>query len=90
MNIDFKITAWERVSIPDEHKDLILEKLKSKEIESSNELIEFCQSLNPEIDSTFEGTIPETDEQMLVSENGGEATIELLFYGETIFTNKEL
>ena len=72
LNIDFKITTWERVSVPTEHKDKVLEALNSGEIQTSNDLIEFIE------DANFDGIMEETSEQLTVEDNGNQPTIEII------------
>ena len=83
MNIDFKITSWERVSVDDDQKDLIIKALERDEIQSSNDVIELLGDK-----ATFEGVMPETDEQMVTHENDYQSTIEVLVDTETVYTNE--
>jgi hypothetical protein len=82
--IDFKITTWERVSVPDDQLDEIIEQIKNGEINSSSDLCDECE------DASFEGTIDETAEQMSPSENDGQSTIEAFKDdGESVYDNGE-
>lgn len=72
MYLDFKVTAWERVFIPEENKDEVLRLLKDGQILTSNDAI-----VHFEEEALFEGVIMETEEQMVVHENSGFSTIEL-------------
>ena len=76
MQIDFKITTWERVEIEDAFLEEIKSKLEDNTIYSANSLIEYCDKNN--IDCTYEGVVLETDHQLTPEENNGEATIEIL------------
>ncbi len=77
MEVDFKITTWERVTIDDDSKlEEIKTKLEDKTIQTSNDLIAYCESNN--IDVSFEGTVFEAEEQITTEENSGCATIEVL------------
>ena len=71
MNIEFKITSWERVIIPEELEEIVLERIKSGDITSSAELLEEFG------DCTFDGVIDEVTEQMSVKQNNGYSTIEV-------------
>ena len=72
MYAEFKITNWERVRVPSEIEDEVMEKIKSGEIESSNELLEEY----PEC--TFEGEMEDcVADQMSLEANGGFSTIEV-------------
>lgn len=71
MHVDFKITAWERVDIPDEIKDEVMSMLDSGEISTANDIIEKF----PE-EAVYSGVIDGTGSQMTLTENGGVATIE--------------
>ena len=77
MQIDFKITTWERVEIEDE---FVLEQIKSRledgTIHSSNSLIDYCENNN--INCEYRGIVLETEHQLTLEENNGEATIEIL------------
>jgi len=70
MHVDFKITAWERVFIPEGHEQEILDKIKSGEIDSANGVFE------TDLDCPIE-RLTETDEQMTPEENGGQCTLEV-------------
>lgn len=75
MYIDFKITQWERVRIPDEIGADIPLKVRKGEITCAGDIFKQYN----DGDFFFE-PISDTDEQMEVSENGGSPTIEV--YGE--------
>jgi|19_taG_2_1085344.scaffolds.fasta_scaffold00052_49 hypothetical protein len=72
MYIDFKITTWERVEIPPEREKEVLTKLKSGEIECSNDL----WSMDMNMDLTYE-TLDDTSVQMTPKENLSSPTIEV-------------
>jgi penicillin V acylase-like amidase (Ntn superfamily) len=82
MYIDFKITAWERVTIPDELKTEVLRKLKSGEITSSNTLYNAvdCEDLFYQIQD-------DSGSQLSVEENEGDETICAYDEMEEIFSN---
>ena len=86
VKINFKVTSWESVNIPDEHLDEVLAALENGYILTSNDLVEFVDNLDGH--SEYE-MIPESETQLTVEENGGDATIEVI--GESfrpIWTNK--
>jgi len=72
MYIDFKITVWERIMIPSEKEKEVLERIKSKELESSNDLFNFIEGF----DGDYE-MLDDTSMQMTVKENSSEPTIEV-------------
>lgn len=83
MNVDFKIKAWERVTVPDERKDEVIQALKNGKILTANDLITFLDDQD-ERAYEYEGVVPETEEQMVVSENNGHATIEVISHDEEV------
>lgn len=72
MHVDFKITAWERVQIPEEMEEEVLKGLKDGTIQNSNDLFELVEAKG----GSYDGIIAETEEQILPSENDGQPTIE--------------
>jgi len=76
MYIDFKITTWERIEIPEEHKEKVLKAIKNKEITSTNDMFDkFSNDFQISLED-----LSEVDEQMTPEENNGCSTIEV--YGE--------
>ena len=73
--INFKVTSWEGVEIPDEHLDEVLAALENGAIMTSSDLVEFVDDLGGY--SEYE-MIPESETQLTVEENGGDATIEVI------------
>lgn len=77
MKADFKVTAWERVTVG-EVSDAIKELLKAKfadgTISNADELIEFCES--EDIPYGYGGIVEGSEVQMKPEENSGFATIE--------------
>jgi hypothetical protein len=80
--VDFKITAWERVSIGDERLDEVLEKIKNGNIQTSTDLF---YTLND--DCSNEGILYETGEQLSLQDNDGYSTIEIIQDGRTLYGN---
>lgn len=74
MYLDFKVTSWERLYIPEELSKQVEEKLKSGEIQTANDVI----GLFGDRGVDYEGIIEGVEEQMTVEENGGSSTIELI------------
>lgn len=82
MHVDFKITTWERVYVPDGKEDEFMELLKNRSIESAFDM--FIQDENCWIER-----VDEADEQMTPEENGGCSTLEVYLdkCTEPVFTN---
>lgn len=74
MYLDFKVTAWERVFVPDNLKQELLKQLKDGKILSSNDVLDLEDSTG----IYFNGMIAGTEEQMIPEEQDGFSTIELL------------
>lgn len=72
MDIDFKITAWERVSIPEKYREEVEHALKNGKIQTAYDLI-----LMFEEDVDYKGVLAETETQLIPEENEGFATIEV-------------
>jgi hypothetical protein len=80
MHIDFKVTSWERVVFDKEHEEAVLEALKNKTINCSNDLVNFLAERG---DHNFDcDNVLESNEQMTLEENDNQSTIE--FYGDKI------
>ena len=77
MHVDFKIEAWERVKIPENQEEAVLEALKTGKVQTSNDLVNFLADKGG---ADYDGMIPETEEQMCIEENDGQSTIQ--FYPE--------
>lgn len=82
MKFDFKVTTWERLTVPQEDEQRVLEGIKDGSITSGDDI--YGLNIDAECETLFE-----TGEQMSVKENGGCATIEVLEDTETIYTNIE-
>ena len=69
--LDFKVTTWERVFINDKvNEEELLQKLKTKEIESVSDMYDNYENLSSEL-------LTEHSEQLSTKENSGSATIEV-------------
>jgi len=69
MYIDFKITTWERVEIPQELEAVVKNELAQGNITSAIDLFDLDDSMKCE-------KLPDFDEPMSPEENGGQPTIE--------------
>ena len=76
MQVDFKVTTWERINVPSEHEEKVIEKLQNGEIQNANDLSEYLESLD--CWGVYDGILEETSEQMSVEENDGCSTIEAI------------
>ena len=83
MQIDFKITTWERITIPQELEQEVIKAIQNEEISSADDLIEMFG------DECFnEGILSDVSQQMSIEENDHNATIEIINdKGNTIFDN---
>jgi len=82
MQIDFKLTQWERFEVSEDFADEVLAKIKSGEISNGIQLADAYPSLDW-------NTILETEEYMNPEQNDGDSTIEVLKDHETVWTNVE-
>lgn len=81
MYIDFKITTWERVNVPDAYVDEVLKLVTMGIIENSGDLMS-------RIDNCALEGMSEVDEAMTPSENSGCATVEVFDdQGEVLYRN---
>jgi hypothetical protein len=90
MHIDFKITGWERVEIPEEMEEEVLSKIKDGTITTANDIFALPNA-NPD-GSLRCDMLPDVTESMSVEENGGASTIEAFAdnqSGDLIFKNGE-
>lgn len=83
MQIDFKITTWERISVPQELQEAVTKAIANEEITCADDLIEMFG------DECFnEGILSDVSQQMTIEENDYNATIEVINdKGDTIFDN---
>jgi len=82
-HLDFKVTVWKRIHIPDNRVDEVIEKLKSGVDETPYNLLEDDDFYyNPQ------GVDEESEEAISVSENGEQSTQEIYnSVGEIIYKN---
>jgi len=76
MHIDFKISTWERVEIPEEYEEEIRAKIKDGSITSANQVFNY-ETGDGIIADLQCNKLDDTDEQLSVEENGGNSTIEV-------------
>ena len=83
MQIDFKITTWERITVPKELEQEVIKAIASEEITCADDLIEMFGD-----DCFNEGILSDVSQQMSIEENDHNATIEVPNdKGDTIFDN---
>lgn len=83
MHVDFKITTWERVEIPEGMEEQVLKAIKEGKIVSANDI--WNEAYHEELDCIK----LDIEEQMTVEENGGASTIEVIENEKTIYQNGE-
>ena len=72
--INFKVTTWEVVQIPDELVDIVKQGIENGTITSSGDLYDMPELEDVDLDLEFTDDGPD---QLSVEENNGEFTIEL-------------
>jgi hypothetical protein len=70
MHVDFKITTWERVEIPEGKEPMVRDLIKNGLVESASDLFDHLDDITCE-------KLTDVDEQMTPEENGGCSTIEI-------------
>lgn len=80
MHVDFKITTWERINVPEEKEEEVLKLMQSGEIETGADLADYLGGCDIE-------HLLEVDEYMTPEENGGFSTIELYQNNEMTWQN---
>jgi hypothetical protein len=83
MNVDFKITTWERVEVEDDSIEEVQKAIESGEVTSAEQLVSQFNGVR------YAGKIDDTDEQLTVEENGGCATIDIMEDGDSVWDNGE-
>lgn len=84
--LDFKVTSWKRIHIPDEKVEEVIQKLKEGDCDAPYDLLDEAENGDFYIDSC--GIDLECEEPMTVEENGGGSTQELFnTKGEIIYKN---
>ena len=85
MQVDFKITTWERVHVPENHSATIQAALKDETITSATDIFDMLSEDGAD-DLIYE-QLHNMNEQMTVKENGRCSTIEILEGSETTWQN---
>lgn len=70
MHVDFKITTWERIEIPEEHQSEVLDKIKKG-------IISIPQDVCEEIGHDETEMLNDYKEEITIEENDGQRTIEV-------------
>jgi hypothetical protein len=87
MYVDFKVTVWERVWIPEDMEPEVQERIEKGEITNANEIYDLKQEYDIVEDPSTE-YIVETEQYLTPEQNYGHATIEILDADEeVIFRN---
>lgn len=81
MHVDFKITTWERINIPEEKEEEVLNLIQSGEIVTGVDLADYLGDCDIE-------HLMEVDEYMSPEENGGCSTIEAYNNNKMVWENK--
>lgn len=88
MQFDFKITVWERVTVPSEKEAEILELIKSGEITSAQDIYDH---LGEDADLACIEKLFDTETPLTVADNEGYATIDVIGDGgESLFRNGKI
>jgi hypothetical protein len=84
-HLDFKVTCWKRLTVPDDKVDEVIKRLKESDCDEVYDL--------QEIEGVYfisDGPDAECEEAMIPNENGGGATQELYnSEGDVIYHNSE-
>jgi hypothetical protein len=87
LEIDFKVTTWERATINPENYEEVLNAIKTGKISSGEELANYLRDKG-DANISF-NILPYCTEQMTVEENDGCSTIEVVQNEQTIWDNAE-
>jgi len=82
MKFDFKVTGWERVTVPEDKEQLVLDAIKNGTVETSSDVYDLLDD-----DGVDYEVLDDCNEQMTVEENGNQATIEVRENGDVIHNN---
>ena len=83
--LDFKVTSWKRLFIPDDKVKEVIKRLKDSDCCEVYDLTDILG-----VYQTYDGPDTECEEPMIPAENGGSATQELYNEeGEIIYNNSE-
>ena len=80
-SVDFKITNWERIEIPEDKIQEVIERIKNGTCTQASDLMDI---------GSYEGVLEDTGEQMSITENDGQCTIDVIADdGDPIFDNTQ-
>jgi hypothetical protein len=84
-HLDFKVTSWRRLSIPNDKVEEVIKRLKESDCCEVYDLTDIDG-----VYQVFDGPDAECEETMIPSENGGSATQEIYNSdGDIIYHNSE-
>jgi phosphomannomutase len=87
MYVDFKVTVWERVWIPEDMEPEVKELVENGEIQTAQDIFDLHETYD-DIASPTASYIDETEEYIDVDTNNGHSTIEIIDEtGSTVFRN---
>lgn len=78
MKFDFKITTWERVSVPKAYEQTVLKAIKDGVIKTSSDIYLFLVGKGAKHEDIEFDVMEELSQQMLTSENEDRSTIEVV------------
>lgn len=78
MNFDFKMTTWERVTVPHQYEQEVLSQLKLGKITYPHEIDDLVETLSNMKYTADRETLLDYTEPMSVEENEGFRTIEVV------------
>lgn len=88
MTVDFKISIWERVKIPEGMEIEVLEKIKNGDIRTANDIFTLSSEYEDVEGRLDYNQLLDTEQTLSVSENDGYATLEVRDdEGEIIYKN---
>jgi len=84
MQFDFKVTSWQRITVPQEQEEKVLDAIKRGDINTASDVYNF---LADEGNVSSENLL-ETETEITLEDNGGFSTIEVIGdEGESLFKN---
>ena len=81
---DFKVTIWDRVTVPEEHEEAVSKAIQSGEINSVQDVFNFLDGSGEYPEHEF---LYDTDQQVTLEDNAGFSTIEILDKDNAIWQN---
>ena len=84
MQFDFKVTSWQRITVPQEQEEKVLDAIKRGDINTASDVYNFLADEG----NVSSETLLETETEMTLEDNGGFSTIEVIgVEGESLFKN---